>query len=235
MRIRIGVRPLPTVRLSIAGIVAGVFGALALAASPAHAITVTLPTVSEGTIVDDGSNGSFETVEDGSGGGLSIRQFENLVAERVGLEYNVSSIPNDAVVTGARFTFSTVSFTSNTGRVVDVLGFAGNGSVTIADATAPAVPLGSYNSFTGGLGAQTVNLNIASLQALLAGDFVGLRLQAGAETVNTQIGSSAFGGSIEPPRLVIDYTVVPEPTSAALLFGGAWLIVGRRCRRISAH
>jgi hypothetical protein len=197
-----------------------------LAPNRAVADQVFITDFSDGYAESPTENGTYSVLNT-SAADLVIRQFTGTVEDRALANFNLSALPTNAVITSASLKFDNVAFTSNTGRTVDILGFSTSGGVTLADATATASALGSYDSFALGLGNQTVALSAATLQSLFASsNIVGLRLQGDAETVNTAIASSRFPN--ETPELVLNYTVTPEPATWTLalisiaLGGCAW-------------
>src|SRR5206468_3391045 len=81
------------------------------------------------------------------------------------------------------------------GQPVRVMGYAGDGAVTLADGTAPAVLLGTFDPL-GGTGRRWVQLDPVALSALFnQSSFVGLRFEAVADT-QVQIGGPT---SANPP------------------------------------
>ncbi len=93
-----------------------------------------------------------------------------------------------------------------------MLGFDTSGGVTLADATASASLLGSYDNVALGLFGHTISLSTSTFESLLSGSStIGLRFQGDTETVNTAVDS--LRGSFPPqPTLVINYST-PEPAS----------------------
>jgi hypothetical protein len=155
---------------------------------------------------------------------LSIRRFNGVLEERTLLEFDPRSIAGQTV-SAAQFKFNE-SGVANSNTRVDILGFMDNGAIDLADATATAVLLGSYDPVALGLGAHSVTLNASSLQSLItASQFVELRLQ-GIDGTNTQLGK--LGGSFLPvPTLSV---TVPEPGCAGLLTAAAMLLLRTRRR-----
>ncbi len=197
-----------------------------LAPNCAVADQVFITDYSDGYAESPTGNGTYSVLNT-SAADLAVRQFTGTVEDRALANFNLSALPTNAVITSASLKFDNVSFTSNPGRTVDILGFNTSGAVSLAGATATASALGSYDSFALGLGNQTVALSASTLQSLFqSSNIVGLRLQGDAETVNTAIASSRFPN--ETPELVINYTVTPEPATLTLAlisiaFGGcAW-------------
>jgi len=52
-----------------------------------------------------------------------IRQFAASTSDRSIAKFDLSAIPSTDTITGVQFAFQTTSFTTNPGRVVDILGF----------------------------------------------------------------------------------------------------------------
>lgn len=203
---------------------------IGLAPNRVGAATVTIADYADGYAESTTGNGTFNLLNTSSTN-LVIRQFTGTVIDRSIAKFDLSALPTNAVITSAEFEFQSTVITSNTGRVVDILGFDTSGAVTLADATVSASAMGSYDSFALGLGTQTVSLSVATLQSLFAGSsIVGLRLQGDAETVNTAIASMR-GTSGTQPELIINYTVTPEPATVTLLGTGLLAFGGLRLRR----
>jgi hypothetical protein len=222
----------PTTGLALGLILAFAIATCGLVPNRAVAGQMTIADYSDGYAESPTGNGTYSVLNT-SGVDLVIRQFTGLFEDRGLANFNLSGLPANAVITSASLKFVTGAFTSNPGRIVDILGFNTSGGVTLADATASASALGSYNSFALGLGNQTVSLSAATLQSLFHNSsIVGLRLQGDAETVNTEISSRRFPGN-QTPELVVNFTSTPEPATftqalifTALLGGCAWW-----CRR----
>jgi hypothetical protein len=199
-----------------------------LAPNRAAASQVTIADFADGYAESPTGNGTYSVLNT-SATDLVIRQFTGTVEDRALANFNLSALPAHAVITSVSLKFDNVVITGNPSRTVDILGFNTSGGVTLAEATATASALGSYDSFALGLGNQTVALSTATFQSLFkSSNIVGLRLQGDAETVNTAIASSRYPISNEGPELVINYTSTPEPATLtqALLFialgGCAW-------------
>jgi hypothetical protein len=200
-----------------------------LVASRAEASQLVVGDYADGYAESPNGNGTFTFVNTTD---MAIRQFTNTVIDRSIANFNLSALPSNAAISSVSLEFNITSYTSNAGRVVDVLGFDTTGGVTVADATVAASSLGSYNSFNLGLGAQTISLSASTLKTLLGGSsIVGLRFQGDSETVNTSIGSRSQPFTPQP-TLVINYAT-PEPASiiSALL---AVVCLGGYCWRRSA-
>jgi hypothetical protein len=202
-----------------------------LLANRCQAGQLTVADYADGYDESTNGNGTF-TFQDTSGTNLVIRQFTNTVIDRSIANFNLSSLPSNVSISSVSLEFSITSYTSNPGRVVDVMGFDTSGGVTLADATASASLLGSYNSYNLGLFGQTISLSTSTFESLLSGSSIlGLRFQGDSETVNTSVDS--LRGPFPPqPTLVINYST-PEPASiiSALL---AVACLGAWCRRRSS-
>ena len=204
-------------------------GAWGLAPSRAAADMLTVTDYADAYAEAPNSGGPYNVLV-GNGNDLVIRQFAASTSDVALAKFDLSALPTNATITGVQFQFDSVVITGNTGRVVDVLGFTTSGGVTLADATVAASALGSYDNFALGLGVHTINLSLATFQALLNSSHVlGLRLQGDVESVNTAITSLRSGALGPPPQLTITFTAVPEPAAVvqvlvglALLAGGGW-------------
>jgi hypothetical protein len=110
----------------------------------------------------------------------------------------------------------------------------------VADGTAPATTLQSYDPFALGLGPHTLSLGSTAttlVQSLIGGtDLLALRLQ-GLQNTNTQIYSKEGAATYneQAPVLVVSYTTaaVPEPAPSVLIVvGGLGLFAVSRLRTV---
>jgi hypothetical protein len=220
-----------TMGLALGSILVFAIATCGLVPNRAIAGQMTIGDYSDGYAESPTGNGTYSVLNT-SAADLVIRQFTGTVEDRGLANFNLSGLPANAVITSVSLKFDNVVITSNPSRTVDILGFNTSGGVTLADATASASALGSYDSFALGLGNQTVSLSTATFESLFKNStIVGLRLQGDAETVNTAIDSRRT--TDEAPKLVVNFTNTPEPATltqalvfTALLGGCAWW-----CRR----
>jgi len=145
------------------------------------------------------------------------------------IEFSLAAISTPVTVNSATLHINVSMFTTDT---VTVHGYSGNGVVEVADAGAGTDnPVGSFSGL--GLFNRDVVLDTDFIQSLLDGSatHAGFKIRGGSGQVADT--------SINPPqdvipRLIIDYTVVPEPGTAALAgFGlaGMGMLARRRLRR----
>ena len=205
------------------------FAALAASSTPAGAAELIFTPVFDGEVQDVGRNGTFDANTAGSLD-LQVASFPTFEMRSV-LEFSTSAIPVGATIDSVRFVFQTMGAANNAARVVSLNGYFGDGVISNGDATAPGLPLGSYDAFALGVGPQSVALDVAAFNVLRTTgvtSIVGLRMQ-GADTINTTIASTEYGGFAVVPHLVVTYnTAVPEPASLALLALGSLALLTRR-------
>ena len=169
--------------------------------------------------------------------GLAVTQFAGLnaptVENRSVIEFDVSALGSRPTIQGATFDFQISSITSTPGQLVGIYGYAGTGSIGLADATTKATLLGSFDPTSSGLGVASVSLTGSALQDVLGNSgFLGLRLQGINSYENMSLDSletAALFPQFEiAPSLAVSYTAaatVPEPSSMVLL-GGMGAIAG---------
>lgn len=172
--------------------------------------TMTFPAVSWGYAEDINGDGTFDSFSTGDYS-TPIRKYSTTpVASPAGpdpvapppnledrsiYEFDVSRVVA-GVVSSVTFSFDISSYVSN-GGAVNVDGFVGTGTASLADATAPAATLASY--LPNQLGVVSVTLDRAQVLALTAGSrFLGLRLDSAASYVNTSIFSPIAGPADAP-------------------------------------
>jgi hypothetical protein len=176
-------------------------------------------TYSDGWAQSPTGNGTFTVLNTGAGViDLPVDQVTGTVMDVALMNFDLSTLPANATITGASFVFATTVITANPSRTVDIEGFSTTGSVNLVDATAAGTLLGSYDSFALGLGNQSVSLSVAALDTLLGPGAVGVRLE-GLETTNTAIvsleGAPVFNKNA--PQLAITFSVIPEPSALTLM------------------
>jgi PKD repeat protein len=125
--------------------------------------------------------------------------------ERGIMEFNLGALTT-AEIGSAALEFDEL-FSAAAGQPVRVMGYAGDGSVSLADGTVSAVLLGTFDPL-GGTGRRWVQLDPVALSALRnQSPFVGLRFEAVADT-QVQIGGPS---SANPPKLVVTSTPYVAP------------------------
>ncbi len=136
------------------------------------------------------------------------------------LEFDISSIPAGAKVTGATLEFDVSQFTSSGADTnqISILGYAGDGVATPADGsrTGPTISTRSMES----LGLMAISLDASYLQSL-AGQSNYLGLLAN-EPLGWQMSFNTNEDTFKAlaPTLTVDYTPTPEPASVI------WLALG---------
>jgi hypothetical protein len=177
----------------------------------------TAPPVSRGAVAryayDSNGDGVFEQLFTGdTSNPLQVSKSDTYPQEyRSILEFNVSSI-NLSSVGSVTFDFRQRGYTFGPGYelgTVEIYGYVGNGSVTLADATAPAVFLGVFNPIED-TGSHSVALDRAALLSLASsGSWVGLRLVGVTKATMSLDPPSGFN----PPMLVFHtHAAPPIPT-----------------------
>lgn len=154
------------------------------------------------------------------------------------LEYSLASLPGNAVVTAASFTYE-VGLTNTSGQgapVIDLLLYdGGDGEVTLEE-SGGVFPVGQSDALTS---LDVYTTDFASVDALnnratnFPNGYVGLCLFNFVESYDVSIWSAedaqAYG--FQPPVITITY-VVPEPASLSLLVAvGTVLLIGWRNRK----
>jgi hypothetical protein len=143
--------------------------------------------------------------------GLVVNVFDNT---RSVIEFSPASIPAGATVDALTFNFYEAMY-ANSSCLVNLYGFADNGGISAADATATATLLGSYSAVSLGPGSHSLGLTTSALQSVVGtSQFFALRLQSGSSDTNTSIRSLAQGGT-SVPQMVVTYHVAP-PTTLSL-------------------
>src|SRR5687768_12728076 len=170
--------------------------AAGLFARPAHAATANIVGSSNANITGSSVNTTYPP----SSYGLVVNVFDNT---RAVIEFPTTALPSNAVIQSLSFDFEQVSHANQT-SVVNIMGFADNGTITGADATAAATQMGSYSAVALGLGDHSVTLTPATLQSLVGtGQHLALRLQSGSADTNTSIASIQDAAFWTPPTLAV--------------------------------
>lgn len=192
-----------------------------IAAPIAVADMIDIDPAADGSVQDVQHDGVFDVVDPSD---LDLRNFDlqSFKLDSRGIaEFNLSGIPAGAIVDSAALVFTIGSFTSSTTSVfVDY--YAGNGLLTVDDATIAASGLGSFNAAALGLGQHSFGIPAEVVQNLLPNGILGLRLTTPLNSGNTQLVSSAADGSPPGPLLMVIYQV-PEPSTMVL---GAMALIG---------
>jgi hypothetical protein len=178
----------------------------------------------DANFTDPTGTGTFTTMSSPTNG-LDIRQFDGgstSFEHRSVVNFSLASVPVGAVVQDVSFNFEADSTTSNTGRTVGLLGYAGTGTLTLADATAAATQFASYDNFAVGLGKHSADLGSAGaslLNTLIGqGKPLALRVQGTTYGTNTLLSSieqaNSFPGSFTAPSITVTFTPVAATSNA---------------------
>jgi hypothetical protein len=195
-----------------------------------RADVVTINPGVDANLTDPTGTGNFTLIDTNPTGGLDIRDFAGASPNfdhRSVIQYNLSpALPAGAVIQGVTFTFQSETVTSDTGRTVGVLGYGGSGSLTLADATAAATQLTSYDNFALGLGKHTIDLGpsgVSLVQSILSGGkILNLRLQGTTFGTNTVVDSLEMANALPQfysrPTIAVTFApaAVPEPSVLTL-------------------
>src|SRR5262249_26956953 len=125
-------------------------------------------------------------------------------------EFDVSRVI-EGDVTYALFTFTTTATTAAPSGTFAVLGYSGNGTIELADATAAGSLLASYTESASTPVRQTLVLDRDAILALTGGsNWLGLRLQATSTTAFAPVASPTSGPANAPTvTFSTDPAVVP--------------------------
>jgi hypothetical protein len=181
-----------------------------------------LGAVSSGYAADDDGNGTFDQfLTTDSNGQLPVYNSDTFAPERRAiLEFSVSSV-NAAAVGSVTFDFRQTSYTFGPGYEtgsVEIYGYAGNGSASLADATsAGAVFLGVYDP-KDDTGPHSVALDRTAMLSLVgSGSYVGLRLVGISNAESTFYAPTGYS----PPALVFHAHAVPPAVTVSIGDGSA--------------
>ena len=211
----------------------GVFGIL----ETAQAVQVALTPTANNYAQDGDMNGAFETLATNPGAYLytSLSQSPFLGIEpgdvRSGLEFNISSIPQGAIITSAAFSIHPAggyhNSDENPGPYLgqSVSGYAGDGQITLSDFANLSI---IANSMTNDFNVTSLVQSLVNVGESYAGFVVGQN-SLGHGSVKYSLDWAYPGGPA--PTLVIQYTV-PEASSFALfsLAGVSSLLRRKRSR-----
>lgn len=169
--------------------------------------------VAAGSAADYTGNGTYTELLDGMTQ-MIVRHFDGTVSQgiphdqRAIMEFDVRSLPAQQF-SSITLTYYQNAWTSSTPYVL-VYGYAGNGSVTLADATSPSVLLGSDTTGTG-TGWRTITLDPGAVLSLTGQTgYLGLRV-VGGNNANLQfLGPNGYN------PLKLDFTPGTPPSPPAV-------------------
>jgi hypothetical protein len=168
---------------------------------------VSLAPQTTGSARDSTGSGSFTQLTSGATSDLNVSKSVAYPSEsRALLEFDARSV-TAASVGAAVFNFyqNMNTFGPNYANEVRVYGYAADGTVTLADATRPAVFLGAYAPYQNN-GWLSVALDRAAVVSLLSqSGYIGLRVVGLPETAISFYGQSGY----YPPRLGFSYSAAP--------------------------
>jgi hypothetical protein len=158
-------------------------------------------------------------------------------------EFDLTSLPDDIVITSASFLIMTSGLISNSGDTATMYlsGYSGDGSITLADWSLPVTSMGS-ETYAAGTSGTPINTSLTNdlttltplLDSMTSGDqYFGIRTSVSFGTTMSVHSLESTYASAVLPTLRINYesqeSTIPEPTTL-LLFGPAmgWLAWRRR-------
>lgn len=232
---------------ALAGI-ACAFGLLCIP-TPTRAQVVVLPIAVDGYVTRNAPGAPF-TLDTESGYALVIVQ--NIIVNgalrfeeaRALLEFDLSSIPTGATITGVSLSIYIAGNQRVVGedpRPVSFFGYSGDGTLTVADGETGA----PVTLFSGALTNHSSHLNSVGLDptfvqnALDTGAFAGLNLRIGQSNfagINVVTEEYDTFSSFTPAALTVAYTApavsvaAPEPSALCLLLP-VFLLIGSRVSR----
>ncbi len=215
-------------------IISSVLGAAAavILAGAAHAATIDLTPTIDGDVQVFGGDDVQTTADK-----LSMTQSGGLTRNAI-LEFNLSAIPDSAIINAVDISMVLTRFISNVGGrdvALDVFTYLGDGVVDISDHGASGTQALDTTTAAGGNAGDVRSFSLTDLStfgAALAGDLLTVRLET--ESFASWQIAALENGSYDPVTLSIDYTdrisAVPLPAGLPLLLGGLGLL-GLTARR----
>ena len=156
-------------------------------------------------------------------------------------EFDLSSLPSDAVVTSVELLFRTAAAISNTSGTapVEFFGYTGNGTIELSDESAAATSVASAafpTTFVNGDSVSVPLSNLAIIDSVLTdantSDFFGIRSET-ENFVDFRVDSlESTDPNAAPARLRLTYqtAAVPEPSSLAVVGALGLGFIARRRR-----
>ena len=145
---------------------------------------------------------------------VNVQQVDFADVDRRGvLEFDISAVPDGATITSAaiELDIAAMTYSSDTWPVLYLHGYAGNGTLELADGQAPLNLIGQSDPITD-LGMISINLDVDYIESLLAvTDYLGLLAlgdenykQAGFVTIEGEIPGVRYA-----PKLAMQFDILP--------------------------
>jgi hypothetical protein len=148
---------------------------------------VTVPLSSFGKVIDNEDDGIFDEVN--STNAISIRHFDGRFSEKAFMNFDISSVRGRKLVSAKLHTVVN-GYANNTSSVL-VMALSNDLIVDVEDASRDALLVGEYNPLAIGLNATQVDLDTATLQALVnSKSNLTLRLESPIHATNTQLNAT---------------------------------------------
>lgn len=174
-------------------------------------------------IAAESTGGGAFSVSDGAQS-INVRDIGG-TRRRMVMEFNVNDIGADIV--NALLELD-VTQASTVGNTLSVLGYAGDGAVSSADAGQAGTLLATRT--IDGSGLLAISLDAAAVKNLLgSSSHLGLILSESSGS-DMSINTSDNANALLKPTLTINYSAVPEPGMALGLLGAGVLTLSRRRR-----
>ncbi len=163
----------------------------------------------DGTVQDADVNGVFETLDTAGIYDFAGNSATATIGERRGVfEFNVGSLNYAGAIVGASFNFyiALLGMSSGADMTCSVYAYSGDGTVSLADATAASTLVGS---FVAASGAFTVPLDAAVIQSLRgAGNYLGLMVRMPA-VQGSYAGIASLEYVFAKPTLNLSALILP--------------------------
>ncbi len=178
------------------------------------------------------TDGVHYTITDGADSIFTQMNPPANVYKRGVIEFKMDQMPAQADVTNAMLELDVNLFSHAAGSTckLNVIGYAGNGTLEAADATQSGSIIGQ--GVIKNLGILAISLDPAAVESIInSGAGLGLLLMP--DTLGDQVGwyaSEALYADLKP-TLTLDFTPVPEPRTLGVLAMVAALALLRRRRR----
>jgi len=207
-----------------------------LVAVPAPARALRVSASAWGSLRDANADGTFESVSFPTA--ILANRYDNGIVDRGAFEISLAGlVPAGMVVSEAILRLTGISSTLNNPGL-DLYGYAGDGTITVTDATLGSFLYSRPGPWVVGGSGQTYTFDVTSLlndPGVLAAGHAGFVVRLSSESVaaggyrNVQLRDPGSSGTASP---WLDLTVVPipEPSTAVLMATGLGLIASRRAR-----